>query len=53
MLLRRTAIQERRRPIYKCGRREIMWNCNEIAKEMEVWSEKEEYILKGLRHAHF
>ena len=50
-LLRRRAIYERTRASYKCGKREILWICNEIAKEMEQWNEEEEYILKGLRQS--
>ena len=48
-LLRRKSISENKRPVYKCGPREIMWMVNEIGKEMEKWNEEEEYILKGLR----
>ena len=50
-LLRRKSIAERKKAIYKCGPREIMWIVNEIGKEMEKWNEEEEYILKGVRQA--
>ena len=36
-LLRRKAIDEREKPSYKCGKRELLWICSKIGEEMESW----------------